>query len=187
LPSLRLIANTFAYCRDEVPRWNTISISGYHMAEAGATPAQEVAFTLADGIAYVEAALQAGLRVDEFAPRLSFFFVARTTLLEEVAKFRSGAPGLGSGHAGPIRRDEPKVADAALSHPDGRRPAHCAAARGQLGAGVGAGPRRRTGWHSVAAYELVRRGDRPPDREGGPAGVAHSAGTGQRDRRHGIR
>jgi methylmalonyl-CoA mutase N-terminal domain/subunit len=89
LPSLRLIANTFAYCRDEVPRWNTISISGYHMAEAGATPAQEVAFTLADGIAYVEAALQAGLRVDEFAPRLSFFFVARTTLLEEVAKFRT--------------------------------------------------------------------------------------------------
>src|SRR6478752_1555190 len=89
LPSLRLIADTFAYCRDEVPRWNTISISGYHMAEAGATPAQEVAFTLANGIAYVEAALQAGLRVDEFAPRLSFFFVARTTLLEEVAKFRA--------------------------------------------------------------------------------------------------
>ena len=89
LPSLRLIANTFAYCQDEVPRWNTISISGYHMAEAGATPAQEVAFTLADGIAYVEAALQAGLRVDDFAPRLSFFFVARTTLLEEVAKFRA--------------------------------------------------------------------------------------------------
>jgi methylmalonyl-CoA mutase N-terminal domain/subunit len=89
LPSLRLIADTFAYCRDELPRWNTISISGYHMAEAGATPAQEVAFTLADGIAYVEAALQAGLGVEDFAPRLSFFFVARTTLLEEVAKFRA--------------------------------------------------------------------------------------------------
>ena len=89
LPSLRLIADTFAYCRDELPRWNTISISGYHMAEAGATPAQEVAFTLADGIAYVEAALQAGLGVDDFGPRLSFFFVARTTLLEEVAKFRA--------------------------------------------------------------------------------------------------
>jgi methylmalonyl-CoA mutase N-terminal domain/subunit len=88
-PSLRLIADTFAYCRDEIPRWNTISISGYHMAEAGATPAQEVAFTLADGIAYVEVALQAGLPVDDFAPRLSFFFVARTTLLEEVAKFRA--------------------------------------------------------------------------------------------------
>ncbi len=87
--SLRLVSDTFAYCRAELPRWNTISISGYHMAEAGATPAQEIAFTLTNGIAYVEAALAAGLAVDEFAPRLSFFFVARTTLLEEVAKFRA--------------------------------------------------------------------------------------------------
>ncbi len=88
-PSLRLVADTFAYCRDEIPKWNTISISGYHMAEAGATPAQEIAFTLANGIEYVRAALAAGLAVDEFAPRLSFFFVARTTLLEEIAKFRA--------------------------------------------------------------------------------------------------
>ncbi|GIH12633.1 acyl-CoA mutase large subunit family protein [Rugosimonospora africana] len=88
-PSLRLVADTFAYCRKEIPRWNTISISGYHMAEAGATPAQEVAFTLANGVEYVRAALAAGLAVDDFAPRLSFFFVARTTLLEEVAKFRA--------------------------------------------------------------------------------------------------
>jgi methylmalonyl-CoA mutase, N-terminal domain len=88
-PSLRLVADTFAYCRREMPRWNTISISGYHMAEAGATPAQEVAFTLANAKAYVQAALDAGMAVDEFAPRLSFFFVARTTLLEEVAKFRA--------------------------------------------------------------------------------------------------
>ncbi|MGW0750321.1 acyl-CoA mutase large subunit family protein [Streptomyces sp. NPDC002587] len=88
-PSLRLTADTFRYCRAEIPKWNTISISGYHMAEAGASPAQEVAFTLADGIAYVRTALAAGMAVDEFAPRLSFFFVARTTLLEEVAKFRA--------------------------------------------------------------------------------------------------
>ena len=88
-PSLRLIAVTLAYCRAEIPMWNTISISGYHMAEAGATPAQEVAFTLADGIAYVEAAVAAGLAVDDFAPRLSFFFVSRTTFLEEIAKFRA--------------------------------------------------------------------------------------------------
>jgi methylmalonyl-CoA mutase, N-terminal domain len=87
--SLRLVSDTFGYCREQLPRWNTISISGYHMAEAGATPAQEIAFTLANGIAYVEAALAAGLAVDEFAPRLSFFFVSRTTLLEEVAKFRA--------------------------------------------------------------------------------------------------
>jgi methylmalonyl-CoA mutase N-terminal domain/subunit len=88
-PSLRLVADTFAYCRAEIPKWNTISISGYHMAEAGATPAQEIAFTLANGMEYVRAALAAGLAVDDFAPRLSFFFVARTTLLEEIAKFRA--------------------------------------------------------------------------------------------------
>lgn len=87
--SLRLISNIFAYCQAEIPRWNTISISGYHMAEAGATPAQEVAFTLANAKAYVQAAIDAGLHVDDFAPRLSFFFVSRTTLLEEVAKFRA--------------------------------------------------------------------------------------------------
>src|SRR3954447_26317945 len=87
--SLRLVADSFAYCRSELPRWNTISISGYHMAEAGATPAQEIAFTLANARAYVQAALDAGLAVDDFAPRLSFFFVARTTFLEEVAKFRA--------------------------------------------------------------------------------------------------
>ncbi|HET7279536.1 MAG TPA: methylmalonyl-CoA mutase family protein [Dermatophilaceae bacterium] len=87
--SLRLISDIFAYCAKELPRWNTISISGYHMAEAGATPAQEIAFTLANAKEYVRAAIAAGLDVDDFAPRLSFFFVARTTLLEEVAKFRA--------------------------------------------------------------------------------------------------
>ena len=76
-PSLRLVADTFAYCRAELPKWNTISISGYHMAEAGATPVQEIAFTLANAKEYVSAALASGLAVDEFAPRLSFFFVAQ--------------------------------------------------------------------------------------------------------------
>jgi methylmalonyl-CoA mutase N-terminal domain/subunit len=88
-PSLRLITDIFTYCRNEIPSWNTISISGYHMAEAGATPVQEVAFTLADGIEYVKAAVESGQDVDEFAPRLAFFFVSRTTILEEVAKFRA--------------------------------------------------------------------------------------------------
>src|SRR5260221_3141711 len=88
-PSLRLVSDTFAYCGARIPRWNTISISGYHMAEAGATPVQEIAFTLANAKEYVRAAIAAGLAVDDFAPRLSFFFVARTTLLEEVAKFRA--------------------------------------------------------------------------------------------------
>ncbi|NEW73872.1 MULTISPECIES: acyl-CoA mutase large subunit family protein [Streptomyces] len=89
VPSLRLVADTFKYCKAELPKWNTISISGYHMAEAGASPAQEIAFTLADGIEYVRTAVAAGMDIDDFAPRLSFFFVSRTTLLEEVAKFRA--------------------------------------------------------------------------------------------------
>ena len=88
-PSMRLITDIFEYCAKHVPKWNTISISGYHIREAGSTAAQEVAFTLADGIAYVQAAINAGLEVDEFAPRLSFFFNSHNDLLEEVAKFRA--------------------------------------------------------------------------------------------------
>ncbi|MDP9243019.1 MAG: methylmalonyl-CoA mutase family protein [Actinomycetota bacterium] len=88
-PSMRLITDTFSYCRERIPRWNTISISGYHMREAGSTAVQEVAFTLANGIAYVSAALEAGLSIDEFAPRLSFFFACHMNFFEEVAKFRA--------------------------------------------------------------------------------------------------
>ena len=88
-PSLRLITDTFAYCAAEVPNWNTISISGYHIREAGSTAAQEIAFTLADGICYVQAAIDVGLEVDDFAPRLSFFFNSHNNLLEEIAKFRA--------------------------------------------------------------------------------------------------
>jgi methylmalonyl-CoA mutase, N-terminal domain len=88
-PSLRLVTDIFAYCAREVPNWNTISISGYHIREAGSTAVQEVAFTLADGITYVEAALAAGLEIDDFAPRVSFFFNAHNNLLEEIAKYRA--------------------------------------------------------------------------------------------------
>ncbi len=88
-PSLRLVSDVMAFCAREVPRWNTISISGYHIREAGATAPQEVAFTLADGLEYVERALAAGLDLETFAPRLSFFFAAHNDLLEEVAKFRA--------------------------------------------------------------------------------------------------
>ena len=86
---MRLITDLFAYCGERAPRWNTISISGYHMREAGSTAAQEIAFTLADGIAYVQAALDAGLDVDDFAPRLSFFFACHMHFFEEIAKFRA--------------------------------------------------------------------------------------------------
>lgn len=88
-PSMRLITNIFEYCSKNVPKWNTISISGYHIREAGSTAAQEIAFTIADGIAYIEAALKAGMHIDEFAPRLSFFWNAHNNVLEEVAKFRA--------------------------------------------------------------------------------------------------
>jgi methylmalonyl-CoA mutase N-terminal domain/subunit len=88
-PAMRIVTDIFAWCRDNLPKWNTISISGYHIREAGSTAVQEVAFTLADGIAYVQAALHAGLSVDEFAPQLSFFFNAHSDLLEEIAKYRA--------------------------------------------------------------------------------------------------
>jgi len=88
-PSMRLITDIFSFCTREVPNWNTISVSGYHIREAGSTAVQEVAFTLANGIAYIEAAIKAGLNVDEFAPQISFFFNAHNSLLEEVAKFRA--------------------------------------------------------------------------------------------------
>jgi len=87
--SMRLITNTFTFCADEVPKWNTISISGYHIREAGADAVQEVAFTLANGITYVEAALEAGLTIDDFAPRLAFFFNVHNNFIEEIAKFRA--------------------------------------------------------------------------------------------------
>src|SRR5664280_645236 len=88
-PSMRLVTDTFSYCAEHLPAWNTISISGYHIREAGSTAVQEIAFTLANGIAYVEAALAAGLRVDDFAPRLSFFWNAHNNMFEEVAKYRA--------------------------------------------------------------------------------------------------
>ncbi|HVA05257.1 MAG TPA: methylmalonyl-CoA mutase family protein [Acidimicrobiales bacterium] len=88
-PSMRLIVDTFSYCAAHLPNWNTISISGYHIREAGSTAVQEIAFTLANGIAYVEAALAAGMEIDAFAPRLSFFWNAHNNLFEEVAKFRA--------------------------------------------------------------------------------------------------
>ena len=88
-PAMRIVTDVFAWCKDSLPRWNTISISGYHIREAGSTAVQEVAFTLADGIAYVQAAINAGLAVDEFAPQLSFFFNAHNDLLEEISKFRA--------------------------------------------------------------------------------------------------
>jgi len=88
-PSMRIVTDIFAWCRDHTPQWNTISISGYHIREAGSTAVQEIAFTLSDAVSYVEAAIAAGLSVDDFAPRLSFFFCVHNNLFEEIAKFRA--------------------------------------------------------------------------------------------------
>src|SRR5215203_551723 len=88
-PSMRLVTDTFAYCAERLPAWNTISVSGYHIREAGSSAAQEIAFTIANGLAYIEAALAAGLTIDQVAPRMSFFFSAHSDLFEEVAKFRA--------------------------------------------------------------------------------------------------
>jgi methylmalonyl-CoA mutase, N-terminal domain len=88
-PSMRLVTDTFAYCAEHLPSWNTISVSGYHIREAGSSAAQEIAFTLADGVAYMQAAVDAGMQVDAFAPRISFFFASHSNLFEEAAKFRA--------------------------------------------------------------------------------------------------
>ena len=168
-PSLRLVADTFAYCRAEMPKWNTISISGYHMAEAGATPAQEIAFTLANGVEYVQAALDAGLAVDDFAP-------AAVVLLRRPHHAAGGGgevPGrpadLGPDHARRVRGAGPEVADAALPHPDRRRAAHRPAARGQPGPGR---RRRRSARCSAARSRCTptpttRRSRCPPRRPPG--------------------
>ena len=181
-PSLRLVADTFAYCRREIPRWNTISISGYHMAEAGATPVQEIAFTLANAREYVRAALASGLAVDDFAPRLSFFFVARTTRAGGGRQVPGRPAAVGAHHARGVRGGRPEVADAAVPHPDGRGPAHRAAAGGEPGPGHRAGAGRGARRDPVAAHQRLRRGHRAAQREGGPAGAAHPAGAGLRDR-----
>ena len=166
-----------------MPQWNTISISGYHMAEAGATPAQEIAFTLANGIEYVRAAIAAGQDVDDFAPRLAFFFVSRTTFLEEVAKFRAARRIWAQ-----VMRDEfgaknPKSLMLRF---------HTQTAGVQLTAQqpevnlvrvAVQGARRGARRHAVAAHQLLRRGDRAADREGRAARAAHPAGARLRDRR----
>ena len=106
--------------REHVPQWNTVSISGYHIREAGSTAAQELAFTLADGFHYVEQCLARGLDVDEFAPRLSFFFNAHNDLFEEVAKYRAARVAVGRDDARRVRREGRSVVEAAVPRPDGR-------------------------------------------------------------------
>ncbi len=125
---MRLITDLFAYCAKELPNWNTISISGYHIREAGSTAVQEVAFTLADGIAYVQGALNAGLSVDDFAPQLSFFFNAHNNFLEEVAKFRAARRLWARIMKDRFGAQDPEELGAQVPYADGRQHPYRAAA-----------------------------------------------------------
>ena len=164
-PAMRLTTDLFAYCRERVPKWNTISISGYHMREKGCSAVQEVGFTLANAIAYVQAAIDAGLDVDEFGPRLAFFFNGHNNVFQEVAKFRAARRMWARDHARALRLAEPQVADDPLPHPDRRRDAGGPAAGEQHRARGAAGLRRGVRRHPVAAHQRLRRG----------AGAAHRA------------
>jgi len=179
-PSMRLITDVFRYCQAEVPLWNTISISGYHIREAGSTAAQEIAFTLANAIAYVEAALRAGLEVDAFAPQLSFFFNAHNEFLEEVAKFRAARRLWARLMRERFKAQDPKswmlrfhtqTGGSTLTAQDVDR----SAAREQCRACDPAGAGRRARRHAVASHKQPRRGARPADRARCPDRVTHTA------------
>ncbi len=174
-PSMRLITDIFSYCAQEVPNWNTISISGYHIREAGSTAVQEVAFTLSNGIAYVQAAIDAGLDVDDFAPQLSFFFNAHNNLLEEVAKFRAARRIWAKIMRERFKAENPKSWALALPYPDGWLYADRPAAGEQCGARNLAGALRCIRRHAIPAHQQHGRGPVAADREIGASGAAYPA------------
>ena len=183
-PAIRLVTDMVEYCSTEMPRWHPISISGYHIREAGSTAAQELAFTLKDGFTYVERALDRGLSVDSFAPRLSFFFNAHLDFFEEIAKYRAARRIWAREMRDTLRRPRRAFADDALPHPDGRGLADRAAAAGQHRPDDDRGAGRGARGHPVAAHQLLRRGARPADRRRGPDRASHPAGDRPRVRRH---
>ena len=157
-PAMRIITDIFAWAGREMPEWNTISISGYHIREAGSTAVQELAFTFANAIAYIEAAIAAGLAVDSFAPRLSFFFNSHSDFLEEIAKFRAARRIYASLMRDRFGAKDPRSHDAALPRADGRLDAHRAAARREHRAHRAAGDGGGAGRRAIAAHQFARRG-----------------------------
>ena len=157
---MRLVTDTIEFGTKEMPRWNTISISGYHIREAGSTAVQELAFTIADGMAYVEAAIERGLRVDDFAPRLSFFFNSPQRLLRGDRQVPRVAPDLAQAHDRALPRGERALDVDALPHPDRGRVADAAAAAEQPHPGGDPGTGRRARRNAVAPHRRVRRGAR---------------------------
>ena len=164
-PAMRLTTDLFAYCRERVPKWNTISISGYHMREKGCSAVQEVGFTLANAIAYVQAAIDAGLEVDEFGPRLAFFFNGHNNVFQEVAKFRAARRMWARIMRERFGAERRALAEDPLPHADGRRHARRAAAGEQHRARGAAGLRGGVRRHAVAAHQRVRRGAGAADRD----------------------
>ena len=166
-----------------MPRWHSISISGYHIREAGSTAVEELAFTLANGFAYVELAHAGRAPVDAFAPRLSFFFNAHIDFFEEIAKYRAARRIWARWMRERYGASNRAVAAAALPHPDGRRFADRATARGQHRAHRDRSARRGARRHAEPAHQLDGRGARAADREGGAHRPAHPAGHRLRDQR----
>ena len=178
--SMRLVTDVFEFAARELPKWNTISISGYHMREAGATAAQELAFTLADGIAYVEAAVARGLAVDDFAPRLSFFFAAWSELFEEVAKFRAARRMWARIMRERFGAQNPKSMMCRFHTQTAGLVPHGPVHRQQRRPDHAPGPRRGPRRDPEPAHELPRRGAGParrPSPPGSPCGPSRSSPT----------
>ena len=182
-PAMRLLGDLIEWCSREMPRWHPVSISGYHIREAGSTAAQELAFTLKDGFTYVEQAIDRGLDVDDFAPRLSFFFNAQIDFFEEIAKYRAARRIWARELRDTYGAQEPEELADALPHADGGRVADRPAAAQQHRAHGDRGAGRRARRHAVAAHQLARRGARAADRGRRPRRAAHAAGDRARDRR----
>jgi methylmalonyl-CoA mutase, N-terminal domain len=181
--SMRLVRDTISFTAAEMPRWHSVSISGYHIREAGSTAAEELAFTIANGFAYVELAMQAGLPIDAFAPRLSFFFNAHIDFFEEIAKYRAARRIWARWMKERYGATSERSMQLRFHTQTAGRVAHRSAARGQHRAHRHRGPRRRARRHPVAAHQLDGRGARAPHREGGPHRAAHPAGDRPRDQR----
>ena len=152
-PSMRLVTDTIEFGAQHLPKWNPISISGYHIREAGSTAAQELAFTLADGLEYVRWGLQRGLNIDDFAPRLSFFFNAHNDFFEEIAKYRAARRIWAREMKETFGAQESALMDLALPHADGGRDPHRATARSQHRARGDSGVGRRDGRHAKPAHQ----------------------------------
>ena len=187
-PAMRLVTDMVEYCAREMPRWHPISISGYHIREAGSTAAQELAFTLKDGLTYVEHAVERGLDVDDFAPRLSFFFNAQIDFFEEIAKYRAARRiwarelrdtfGAQDRAESLLMRFHTQTAGVSLT---AQQPLNNIV---RTAIEALAGRARR---HAVAAHQLLRRGARAADRGGGADRAAHAADHRPRDRRRRTR